>query len=653
MISQIRHSIILTLGLILVLQVAFLPVFVSFILAMMLFSLAFLLKKQKNMPKIWIFAFTILALLVVFWTHRSFLGVDAGVAVLSIFLFAKALETKDQRDLVIVFNFALFVAASCFLFSQSFFMAFGVFFCFLSCLLGLYQLQKSEFVDTTQQKTSVQHDLKHVAKFVAYAIPFFVLLFIFFPRLPPLWHIPIPENKAVTGISDSMSPGDIAELSQSNALAFRILGDMKKLPPRSELYWRALVLDQYDGQRWTAHFYNQQPLKHHIQPQKSGWDYQYLAADPSILWIMGLEKSIPLERRYYNRQDWGIVPQRLRQRNEPIALHWIANSVENDPTLLNFIQKLNTQTKTQYDPKAQALAQKLYLESQQDQHRYIDKVLNWYRKNQFSYTLTPGTLGQNRIDEFLFDSRRGFCEHFASSFVMLMRYVGIPARVVTGYQGGQFAPDGQSWEVRQLDAHAWTEVWLDGKWQRIDPTAIIAPQRIDQGMQNLIAQDENVGSSYGKQSVFLNKIRVWNDYASYQWQSKIVGYNAEAQRSWLSQFGFHSNYAPIFILVAGIALLLAIYLLKIYWQNQQQKSEIERAIEKLNRSLTKDLQKHNFESFQHWMQRLAQQTQQPDCFIQAAAMYQQHIYAEKTMSKSDLVHFQKLLKNCASILKKG
>src|SRR5574344_1357376 len=154
MISQIRHSIILTLGLILVLQVAFLPVFVSFILAMMLFSLAFLLKKQKNMPKIWIFAFTILALLIVFWTHRSFLGVDAGVAVLSIFLFSKALETKDQRDLVIVFNFALFVAASCFIFSQSFFMAFEVFFCFLSCLLGLYQLQKSEFVDTTQQKTS-------------------------------------------------------------------------------------------------------------------------------------------------------------------------------------------------------------------------------------------------------------------------------------------------------------------------------------------------------------------------------------------------------------------------------------------------------------------------------------------------------------------
>ncbi len=169
--------------------------------------------------------------------------------------------------------------------------------CLISCLIGLYRIQKSAFSDYASRHSSRQdakHDLKNVAKFIAYALPFFLLLFLFFPRLPPLWHVPIPDAKGVTGISDTMSPGDIAELSQSSALAFRIVGNMQQLPPRSKLYWRAMVLDQYDGRTWTSNFSNQQPVQAaQLQPEQVDFQYQYIAADPRAQWIMALEKSVP------------------------------------------------------------------------------------------------------------------------------------------------------------------------------------------------------------------------------------------------------------------------------------------------------------------------------------------------------------------------
>ncbi|WP_180013230.1 DUF3488 and transglutaminase-like domain-containing protein [Acinetobacter sp. YH16031] len=660
--GKIRISIVLTLGLIILAQVAFIPVLLSIIFVISLLCIWIFLKRRKPFPKIGTFLLTALALGGIYLSHQSFIGVEAGVAVLSTFLFAKSLETKNRRDLIILFNFALFVAASSFLYSQSFGMAIVIILCLLSSLIGLYRIQTSEFQQSQQSpRIALQQDAKYVGRFVLYALPFFILLFIFFPRLPPLWHIPIPENKGITGIGDSMSPGDIAELSQSNALAFRIIGDVSKLPPRSELYWRALVLDEYDGQRWTSSFINQQPLIRQpgevVPVSSSGWNYQYLAADPSVFWVMGLEKSMPLERRYYNRQDWSIVPRRLTQRVEPIHLQWLGS--QNTESILpeQFVQRLNTQTQSHLDSQAQQLAQRLYLQSGEDPRRYIRTVLNWYQQNHFVYTLKPGVLGKNRIDEFLFKSRQGFCEHYASSFVMLMRYVGIPARVVTGYQGGQLAPDGKSWEVRQLDAHAWTEVWIDQRWQRFDPTAMVAPQRIDDGMQNLITQDERVWASNSgwtsHRNVWLTKLRVWSDYASYQWQSKVVGYNAESQQGWLAKLGLSSVYSSVIILISGIGILILLYILKIYLKNRQLKSPFEYSIQQFNQSLKKDLRKQPAETFHQWMLRLSQQVQDKDqtVFFEAIRLFEKSIYSGREFSEQDLKKFKDLLKTCAYILK--
>lgn len=660
--SKIRTSIILTLGLILLAQVAFIPALLSIIFAISLICLWISLKRQKPFTKLATFLLTALALGSIYLSHQSFIGIEAGVAVLSTFLFAKALETRNRRDLIILFNFALFVAASSFLYSQSFGMAVVIVLCLLSCLIGLYRIQTGDFQqEQSSPRLALQQDARHVGKLVLYALPFFILLFIFFPRLPPLWHIPIPEKKGLTGISDSMSPGDIAELSQSSALAFRIIGDVRKLPPRTELYWRALVLDEYDGQRWTSSFINQQPLSSQAgetaAASAAGWNYQYLAADPAVFWVMGLEKSVPLERRYYNRQDWSIVPRRLTQRVEPIRLQWLGNQSEAPALPQPFIQRLNTRVQTRFDPQAQQLAQRLYAQSGAEPRRYVQHVLNWYRQNNFVYTLKPGQLGQNRIDEFLFNSRKGFCEHYASSFVMLMRYVGIPARVVTGYQGGQLAPDGQSWEVRQLDAHAWAEVWIGQKWQRFDPTAIVAPQRIDDGMQDLITQDERVWANHSswssQRNVWLTKLRVWSDYASYQWQSKVVGYNAESQQGWLAKLGLSSVYSSILILVSGIVLLVLLYLARVYFKARQTQSGFERAIQQLNRSLRQELKKQPAQSFHHWMLGLSRQVEaeHQHAFFEAIRIFEKSVYSGTASSDQELKQFKDLLKTCAYALK--
>ena len=658
--SSIRIAIVLTLSLIWITQLSFSPVLLSVIFAICIGCLWYFMKSTGNhFPKWAIYILTITALAVTFWSYQSFLGVEAGVAVLSIFLFAKALETKTQRDVIILFNFALFVAASMFLHSQSFMAAAMVLLCLLSCLLGLYRVQTHPFASENSNRMALRQDAKHVIKFVGLALPFFVLLFIFFPRLPPLWHIPIPENKAVTGMSDSMSPGDIAQLSQSSHLAFRIIGDVTQLPNRSELYWRAMVLDQYDGQKWTSSFINQQGIADdtltHISTSKK-WNYQYLPADVAIPWIMALEYSQPLERRYQLRQDWSIQAYRQVQRVEPIALQWMGNVQFSQSELSKLQRSINLKAPEHMDLKAQQLAQQLFKQSDENPKRFIQNILQWYRNNGFSYTLQPGLLGQHRIDEFLFQSKQGFCEHYASSFVMLMRYAGIPARIVVGYQGGQPSPDAKSWEVRQLDAHAWTEVFVDGRWKRYDPTAMIAPQRIEQGMQDLMSQDASVWGESSRWNVqrysVLNKIRIWSDYASYQWQSKVVGYNAEAQRGWLQKLGLQSTYSLVLLIIISIGGLVLLYWWVIFCRKRAQTSEYDIVIQSFSRSLTTEQRKQDAETVNKWLLRLAQDVkpEQQVLFKQAADYYQQMRYSNRLNSKN-IQQFKRVLKTCASALK--
>ena len=611
--------IFLSLGLILVAQVAFSPLYLSFVFVLMMLVLFLHFKKQKQdqnaqLSKWLKMGLVGLALVAIYLSYGSFIGVEAGTAALAVFLFGKSLELKNKRDLIIFFNFALFVSASLFLYSQSIWMALMVVCCLVSCLFGLYRIQTTEFKQVPQQILSAaRHDIGHIFKFIGLAVPFFIILFLFFPRFPPLWHVPIASDQGVTGISDRMSPGDIAELSQSSALAFRIIADLKQLPAQHELYWRAMVLDEYDGTTWTSHVSNQYSFQINRQNLDSpGIRYQYLAADQRQKWVTGLEKTIPLERRLNLHQDYSITPNRLVQRNQPISLLWVGQDFNNVNLELNDAQKKRYTLYPQHlDQQAQALAKRLFDQSQSDPNRYVENVIQWYRQQQFKYSLQPGRLGNHRVDEFLFKSKEGFCEHYASSFVMLMRYVGIPARVVVGYQGGQAAPDEQSWEVRQLDAHAWTEVFLNQQWIRVDPTSIIAPQRLDLGMQNYLSNDQ---SAFGdeqfsnfkyQQFSALKQLRIWSDYASFQWQEKVVGFDSERQKKWMSLLGIKSNYAFGILIIAGLFAVGVIYYLVWRFRTFNQQTRINRILNRFTQKLSVDQHNRKGESFKSWMLRLA------------------------------------------------
>ncbi len=658
MAKQIYFCVLSTLALVLLGQVAFAPITLSGVWALIWLILVWRYNKQviTPFPKLILILFSLFSLGLIYINYQTLLGVEAGVAFLSTCLFAKSLEAKNTRDLLIVFNFALFVSASLLLHSQAFWMAVIVLLTFLMCLLGLYRIQTAAFSQSQLSSGQLKQDLKQIVKFVGIATPFFILLFIFFPRLPPLWAIPIQNDRATTGISDTMSPGDIAQLSQSSALAFRVIADMYQLPNRQQLYWRALVLDQYDGRTWTSSFFNQQ-LKTASSASRYV-DYQYLPADEQSNWIMGLEYSIPQERYLQLYQDDSIRPSKLIKRNQPIQMQWLGRTTS-EPTVLSTKQfELNTRYGKTQDPEAQQLAHQLFEQSQNQPEEYIQTVLKWYRKNGFVYTLTPGTLGGDRIDQFLFSSRKGFCEHYASSFVMLMRFVGIPARVVTGYQGGQLAIDGQSWEVRQLDAHAWSEVYIDGKWKRIDPTAMIAPQRIDTGMQDYLAQDQTVWGDERAQGwrlqqfKFLKNVRIWSDYLSYQWQSKVVGYDAEKQKSWLSRLGLDSTYGYVIILIVGIGGVLLFYVGFYWWRQRQQLVEYQRLIFKFQKQLPTPMHKRQAETFQTWMQRLMNSVEDHKSFEQVIVLYQKIVFMESN-SPSDKQLFKKLLKDCAIAIKRS
>lgn len=658
MAKQIYFCVLSTLALVLLGQVAFAPITLSGVWGGIWLILVWRYNKQviTPFPKLILVLFSLLSLGLIYINYQTLFGVEAGVAFLSTCLFAKSLEAKNTRDLLIVFNFALFVSASLLLHSQAFWMAVIVLLTFLMCLLGLYRIQTAAFSQSQLSSGQLKQDLKQIVKFVGIATPFFILLFIFFPRLPPLWAIPIQKDRATTGISDTMSPGDIAQLSQSSALAFRVIADMYQFPTRQQLYWRALVLDQYDGRTWTSSFFNQQ-LKTASSASRYV-DYKYLPADEQSNWIMGLEYSIPQERYLQLYQDDSIRPSKLIKRNQPIQMQWLGRTTS-EPIVLSTKQfELNTQYYKTQDQEAQQLAHQLFEQSQNQPEEYIQTVLNWYRKNGFVYTLTPGTLGGDRIDQFLFSSRKGFCEHYASSFVMLMRFVGIPARVVTGYQGGQLAIDGQSWEVRQLDAHAWTEVYIDGKWKRIDPTAMIAPQRIDTGMQDYLAQDQTVWGDERAQGwrlqqfKFLKNVRIWSDYLSYQWQSKVVGYDAEKQKSWLSRLGLDSTYGYVIILIVGIGGVLLFYVGFYWWRQRQQLVEYQRLIFKFQKQLPTPMHKRQAETFQTWMQRLMNSVEDHKSFEQVIVLYQKIVFIE-SYSPSDKQLFKKLLKDCAIAIKRS
>ncbi|MFT6114382.1 MAG: transglutaminase-like putative cysteine protease, partial [Oleispira sp.] len=414
----------------------------------------------------------------------------------------KVLEIKNQRDGYIVIFISMFLLAVNFLFEQGLFTALYsllAVWLLLSALVGLHQTLSSD----QQLSQNFWRAGKTSSQVLLLSLPTMLVLFLLFPRLEPLWTLNLQSSKAKTGLSDHMSPGDIADLSNSDELVFRVQFE-GAVPTSDQWYWRGLVLDYYEEvngkARWSMSGYLDQvdwyPKSWLPDDNSEGVvDYRIIQEASDNKWLFGLRGVAAMEMGIGMTQDDRIVSQKkLLQRKEYAVRSKLGMKIA-PQGLQSYVRQQNVQLPSlssdgQGNPETRALAQHIYSQYDNDAER-MQKALQYYPQNNFSYTLKPGVMLENDIDKFLFEKRAGFCAHFSSSFVFLMRAMNIPARVVAGYQGGELNPESGHITVRQYDAHAWVEVWLEDQgWVSVDPTAQVAPERINQGLREALSGKE-------------------------------------------------------------------------------------------------------------------------------------------------------------------
>ncbi len=502
--------------------------------------------KRWPLPPKWVrIAVAFAALFGVLANFRTLNGIDAGTSLLIVMAGMKLLESTSVRDLTVVVFLSYFALFAGFLYNQNMMLLPYMLFTAWLLTATLMRIHQTESM-------SIREAAGTTAKMFLQALPLAVLLFVFFPRLPgQFWAVP-PRERALTGLSEEMTPGDVSELSLSSAIAFRVKFQGEAPPPR-ERYWRGPVLHHFDGRTWrrVATPYTQQEIV------SSGAGYRYrISLEPQERnWIFPLDMVTGWNReRAYRTGDF-----QLYARQPQIAV-LTSFDLESTPTYVTSTERrkdlrfFDTAIPKNRNTRTIELAKQMRERAGSDE-AFIQSVLTKFGSEEFYYTLQPPALDLNAVDDFLFNTRRGFCEHFASAFTVMARSVGIPARVVTGYQGGEFNPMGGYFIVRQSDAHAWSEVWLDGKgWQRIDPTAAIAPERIERGLDAAISEQEDVpGRALRQSALFSKALQAW-DAANTFWNDQVVEFGENQQR-WLLEKLFIKDARWEYL---GVALVLAL-----------------------------------------------------------------------------------------------
>ncbi len=431
---------------------------------------ALALRQHRRPPGLAIRLTLVLAgLLAVVASFRGFGGAEAGGAFLVITAALKALESRNQRDFRIVALLAFMLLAAAFLLDQSLPLALYA--------AALVWLATAALLGADGQTRRWPALATRAGLLLAAALPIAIALFLLFPRLPgPLFRFGAPQLAAISGLSDTLEPCSIAVLASSNAIAFRVRFE-GRLPPARQRYFRGPVFVHYDGRRWLPgrHRYGEGRFRR----QGTAVHYRVLerASGTHYLFALALPGRIS-------------IPARLTPRYELLAPHRIWNDIgytaESWPRyaaqsrLPAAERRADLALPPGADPRSRALADKWRKENAKPA-AIVQRALAWFHDQPYYYTLSPGQLaGHNQVDEFMFETRRGFCEHYASAFAVLMRAAGIPARIVTGYAGGDVNPYDGWLVLRQSNAHAWDEVWLAGRgWVRVDPTAVIPPARVD------------------------------------------------------------------------------------------------------------------------------------------------------------------------------
>lgn len=496
--------------------------------------------------------------------YLSLLGRDAGVAMLVAFTMLKFLELNSMRDYMLVVFLSLFIILTSFLYSQVIWL--GLYLMAVIIILFTVMMYLNH---SNRQKPLIM--LKRAASIVMIGLPVAILLFLLFPRLQGgLFGLPSDSHSGLTGMSETMKPGSINELNLSEKVAFRIEFKGRR-PVAKQRYWRGLVLENYAEGVWKESRHAKTAAAEVSYEAEDVIEYSILQEPSNQKWLFALD--IPVTRP--DDLVWGpgqtlrsrsVLRERRQQQMKSAIRYRLANI--SDAEL-----KRNLDVSTVKGDRLFRLAKDLYRQAGSDKE-YVKAVFDYYRNNNFFYTLQPPLLGDRPVQSFMLDTRKGYCEHYASSFTVMMRLAGIPARVVIGYQGGEWNEQGGYLIVRQSDAHAWSEVWLqeDG-WVRIDPTSAVAPERIEYGLsaiRQLLEQGQTLGNNSAKnlQQLFARSffsktargIRLFWDGVNTRWYKWVIDYGSKNQSGLLRWAGFQQTdwSKLVFLLIGLVSLVVSI-----------------------------------------------------------------------------------------------
>ncbi len=441
------------------------------------------LRGTRLPPSILLLPLTIMAMGGIYLTFKGLLGREPGVAMAVLLVAFKMLEMHAKRDLYVVIFLSYFLILTNFFYSQSMGTAAMMIASIIALLTAQLSFQYTGVVPPLRKRLALG------ASILGAAAPLALLLFFLFPRVQgPLWGMPGDATTGKTGMSNTMSPGNIADLAQSTEVAFRVKFD-GSVPFQNQLYWRGLVLSDFDGRTWTQSRRNPRVIA--VEPNSALLRYQVTMEPHGQRWLFALDMPSA-------SPQMGNPRAFISDEGELVAFGDIHSRIRYDTaSALSYTLDKDHLPKRErwtdlppgFNPRAMQAG--LDLQREDNPANRVRKVLAMFRNEPFSYTLQPPLLGTNSVDDFLYNSKAGFCEHYASAFVFLMRAADVPARVVTGYQGGELNPIDDFLTVRQSDAHAWAEVWLDGRgWVRIDPTAAVAPERVERNLARALPPGE-------------------------------------------------------------------------------------------------------------------------------------------------------------------
>ncbi len=524
---------------------------------------------------------TVGGLLAVFASYGTLVGPEAGVALLAVMLSLKLVEMRGLRDATVVILLAYFLVATGFLFDQS--IGSGIYLLFAVVVLTTALVVLNH--PGAEARLSGQY-VRRAADLLVQAVPLMVILFVLFPRLSgALWGITVQEHSARTGLSEFMSIGDVSRLSESSEVAFRV-EFAGTIPVTEDLYWRGPVLWQTDGRRWTALPPDslRQLDRPRVDSDGPAVDYAVTLQPHGRHWLFLLDLPGTLPRGALLTPDLQVLARRPVDQ----LRRYEASSF---PTAR--IRSLGPRERVlalALPPGRHPLARDLagaWLDAGLGEAQRVAAALHFFSEQEFFYSHEPPVLGADPVDEFLFQTRTGFCEHYAAAFVVLMRAAGLPARVVTGYHGGELNPIGGHLAVRQSDAHAWAEVFLSGQgWVRVDPTTVIPPQRVSTGTRLPAQEDPGARKEASWLGRALKGARQILDATNHGWNQWVLGYGADKQRSLLERLGLHGagwrGLVALLSVAAGVVLLGA--LAHLSWRRRRA---VDPLVRQFDRALTR------------------------------------------------------------------